>query len=290
MGTDGGHPPRPRLPDVRLLVAGALALAAVAAILVFLLDTGSSQSLLPSTPVSFAAREVSGAPGFRFVLRVSGVVGGQHFAATTTGAIAQRPALDASLLTRTAGTSVATVLVYPYEYVQARTAPGAWERIDLRAVDSSLSVSSSPGAADPSDLVDLLRAAGSVVRVGGATVRGVATTRYHVVVELDRYRAAVPAAQRAAAGEAAAQLERLTGSRTLPIDVWIDARHRVRRLALSISARCTKLGTIRESMTMDLFDYAFQAPVAAPPAHEVTDITHEVAASASADLRTFGCP
>ena len=290
MGSDGAASQRPRLPSARLLVAGALALVALAVLLAFLLDTGSSRSLLPSSPVSLAAREVGGAPGFRFVLRVSGVVDGARTASTTTGAVAQRPALDASLLTRASGTSVATVLVYPYQYVQSPTATRTWYRIDLRTVDSSLSLANLPAPADPTDLVDLLRAAGTVARTGGATVRGVATTRYRAVVELARYGAAVPAAQRAAAGRAADALERLTGSKTLPVDVWVDARHRIRRLALSLSARCDAHGTISESITMDLFDYAFQAPVAAPPAHEVRDITRQVAASAAAALRTLGCP
>jgi hypothetical protein len=289
MGTEGRQPHRRRLPDARILVAGALGLAAIAVILVLLLDTGSGQSLLPSTPISNASLITAGEPGFRFVLSATITIGRRRIDTVTDGAVAQRPSLDASLVTHSAGTSVATVLVYPYEYVQSRTAGRTWERIDLRAVEDSLSVSGSTGAANPADLIDLLRAAGTVTRVGSATVRRVATTRYHAVIELDRYRASVPAAQRAAAGAAVAQLERLTGSKTLPIDVWIDARERVRRLALSVSARCAKLGQLRESITMDVFDYAFQAPVAAPPPHEVTDITREVVASAAADRRTYGC-
>src|ERR1700733_4505197 len=99
MGTEGSRPSRRRLPDARLLVAGVLGLAAIAVILVLVLGTGSGQSLLPSTPISNAALDTSGEPGFRFVLGANVTLGARKIATVTDGSVAQRPKLDASLVT-----------------------------------------------------------------------------------------------------------------------------------------------------------------------------------------------
>jgi hypothetical protein len=75
--------------------------------------------------------------------------------------------------------------------------------------------------------LDYLRGAGVATRVGTAKVNGVATTRYRVQVDLKR------AAQRSAKGTAKRSIDRLIaslgGPATLPVDVWIDGDHLVRR-------------------------------------------------------------
>jgi hypothetical protein len=72
----------------------------------------------------------------------------------------------------------------------------------------------------------------------------------------------------------------------LPIDVWIDHHHVVRRLGLMF-AECVSGRRIHFSMTMDLYDYGPQARPSPPRATQVQDITQLVAASLHSIK--FGC-
>jgi hypothetical protein len=80
---------------------------------------------------------------------------------------------------------------------------------------------------DPVQGLDYLLGAGVATRVGAAKVNGVATTHYRVQVDLKR------AAKRSAKGTAKRSIERLiaslSGPTVLPVDVWIDGDHLVRR-------------------------------------------------------------
>ena len=121
--------------------------------------------------------------------------------------------------------------------------------------------------------------------VGTAQIGGVATTHYHAVTDLDRYAATVPASERQAASTAIATLERETGVATLPIDVWIDAQHRVRQIVLSMSGICPQAGNASVTITMDLFDYGPQ-PAPARPARRHR--YHRVRRSPAAPAQSSG--
>jgi hypothetical protein len=73
-----------------------------------------------------------------------------------------------------------------------------------------------------------LKAAGQVGTVGQQEIRGVATTHYHATVDIARYAAELAPSDGAKAKREQAMLERMTGSSTIPMDVWIDSAKRAR--------------------------------------------------------------
>jgi hypothetical protein len=145
-----------------------------------------------------------------------------------------------------------------------------WAAIDLAraAKSSNADISQLSGSLNPANQLDQLRAVGKVERIGTETVRGTPTTHYHAVVDLEKALRLKPRKARARLRQSIHQLEKLTKSKKLPIDAWIDSQKRLRRM----TADFAHVG----SMRMDLYDYGTNLHVAAPPAAQTTDITAQV--------------
>jgi hypothetical protein len=162
-----------------------------------------------------------------------------------------------------------------------------WLKFDMSRMLGAMGIGALPTGTDPSQFVDYLRAVGSSeTRTGTATVRGIPTTRYHATIDLDRYSKLVPPRQRSTAQRGIDTLESALGSHTLPVDVWIDHHHMVRRLGL-VFAECVSGQRIHLGVSMDLYDYGPQAQPSLPRAIQVYDITPLMAASL--DKIKFGC-
>jgi hypothetical protein len=128
---------------------------------------------------------------------------------------------------------------------------------------------------DPMQTLDNLRATSDrVEKVGSEDVRGVSTTHYRATVELRRLPNIVPPDQRESARRSAERLIELAGTDSYPVEVWIDRRHMVRRVSLSMNM---KVGQTDRRMTMDMtiemFDFGPKPVPKAPPADEVYDVT-----------------
>jgi hypothetical protein len=86
---------------------------------------------------------------------------------------------------------------------------------------------------DPAQGLDYLQGVGAAKRLGTAKVNGVATTHYRVQVDLKR------AAKRSAKGAKRSigrLISSLGGPTMLPVDVWIDGDHLIRRQHVKYSA------------------------------------------------------
>jgi hypothetical protein len=80
---------------------------------------------------------------------------------------------------------------------------------------------------DPSQVLDYLVGAGKAQKAGTEDVRGTATTRYRVTVDLNRAKARSKSKSAKTAIEQL--LNTLDGTTKIPVDVWVDAKHRVLR-------------------------------------------------------------
>jgi hypothetical protein len=119
---------------------------------------------------------------------------------------------------------------------------------------------------DPSQSLDLLRAAGTDFReVGAEDVRGVATTHYEGTVDLEKVAEQVPEEAR----ESYRTLMELSGQREIPVEVWIDEEGLTRRIRYE-----QKLadGTTMD-LTQEYFDFGTEVDVEPPPDSEVLDFT-----------------
>jgi hypothetical protein len=145
-----------------------------------------------------------------------------------------------------------------------------WLKIDLQeaskkaGVDLAQLQQLSGGGGDPTQFLTYLSKAGDVRKIGSEDVNGTPTTHYHATIDFEKLAGS--------SGDAAAsvrQLEKLSGLKELPTDIWIDSEQRVRRQTVTLAAQqpvATKL-----SLTIDYKRFGVPVDAKAPPADETAD-------------------
>jgi hypothetical protein len=187
-----------------------------------------------------------------------------------------------TISTGIAGTSIAVKEVMDGRSIYLNTEmlagrlPGkkSWLRIDLakaareKGFDLS-SLGTNGPSQDPSQVLDYLHGAGPSKKVGTETIRGVKTTHYRAKVDLAR------AARRSDGAAAKQAIRQLRGTLTkagtaIPIDVWIDAQHRVRRERVRYTAT---INTVENTMdfTTDFTGFGVAVQADPPPASDTVD-------------------
>ena len=144
---------------------------------------------------------------------------------------------------------------------------------DLSSADAGqLSQFGSFAGTDPRDVFAFLKAvSGTIEVVGSDEIRGVETSHYRATVDTAKLAQLVPAAQRQSLGgldKSAAQ----AGLSELPLDIWIDADQRVRKLSIDVDAK--QPGTdesVKASLVVELYDYGKPLDLELPPADQVVD-------------------
>ena len=152
-----------------------------------------------------------------------------------------------------------------------------WLKFDLAKVGKDLGIDLAQlgqVGQDPSQSMQMLKAVGGdVKKVGEEKVRGVDTTHYSAKVDFEKYPAAVPASDRAAVKKSIDNLIKLTGQRTVPVDVWVDDDKVVRRFGQTIKTKLPGAGSMQMKMIMDFYDFGTKVDVKKPPADQVQDIS-----------------
>jgi hypothetical protein len=137
---------------------------------------------------------------------------------------------------------------------------------------SSLSGGLGPTTGDPSQFLQYLRAASdSIVAAGHAQVDGYDTTHYQAQLDFSKVANALPASERPLVQKALAALQQEAQLGTIPVDVWIDKSHLVRRIAMTLNMTISGQ-SLAARMTEDLSDYGPQTPPSPPPADQVQTI------------------
>ena len=152
---------------------------------------------------------------------------------------------------------------------QALPSGKKWLKIDLVAAGRKTGIDMSQlqqltGGGDPTQFLAYLAKAGNVKKVGTEDINGTPTTHYHATIDFEKLAGS--------AGSAAAsvrQVEKLTGQKTMPTDIWIDASQRVRRQTLAISVKQPL--PIRVDLTIDFKRFGIPVDVHAPAADETAD-------------------
>jgi hypothetical protein len=131
---------------------------------------------------------------------------------------------------------------------------------------------------DPAQGLDYLQGAGAAKRLGAAKVNGVATTHYRVQVDLKR-------AAKRSAKEAKRSIGRLIsslgGPTTLPVDVWVDGDHLIRRQHVSYSATVAGAQSAFD-ITTDYTTYGAKLDARPPAAGDTFDGMASLKAAAQA--------
>jgi hypothetical protein len=175
--------------------------------------------------------------------------------------------------------------LYPVFYMRselfARVLPAGkrWIRFNLAQMLRQRGISPtilSSAQSDPTQYLEYLKAiSGRAQNLGSARIRGVLTTHYHAVSDLSRYAAAYPSSKRSAVRQSLAKLEQLTGARRIPMDVWVDSRHLIRRMRIDLSVGPTASipQGLHEVVTIDLFNFGPKPAVTAPPTGQTEDLS-----------------
>jgi hypothetical protein len=274
-----------------------MALLAVVSCAVLAVGCGGSAGTAANVAsVTQAAYVTTLSPGYKFDMTLTTTLGTHNFAFTGTGALDEHDGRGQMSL-QIKGKTLSEIVDNPYIYVEvpsnASTASSGgkpWVKANLNTYTQALGASSPFGSSPtgPTEMLKFLKAAGQVAVVGHESVRGAPTTHFHATVDLNRYSSVVAPNLRANAERGAALLKRMTGSTSLPMDVWVDNHSRVRRLSFAIQI-CTPEGKLAESMSMDLYDYGRQALELPPPASQATDITQKLKTQVSKGLQQLGC-
>ena len=169
-----------------------------------------------------------------------------------------------------------------------------WAKINLANAGKALglggfsSLLNNPASSDPSQLLRYLRAASSsVTKVGTATVDGFQTTHYRGRIQLARVPNAFPAAQRAQVRQTISALQQLAHVSSIPVDVWIDGQHLVRREALSFNENVAGQ-KVTVALRVDVPQYGPQPAPQLPPASQVADLTGGLATTSGSAASAAG--
>lgn len=147
---------------------------------------------------------------------------------------------------------------------QATDSHRAWFRMSFEQEDDQLGALFWMRFLNPVQLMTYLESVTRIERVRRDSVRGVETTRYRGIVDLERVIEREPAAKQAKLREELASAKRTT----LPFEVWIDDEGLARRL------KTTDWSTENpQPGTVDFFDFGIKTNIEAPPLDQVTDVS-----------------
>src|SRR3954454_3194750 len=165
-------------------------------------------------------------------------------------------------------------VVYIKSDLFAGKLPGGktWLKVDLtkEAAKQGLDLDALGGSTtqDPAQALEYLKGAGASRKVGTETVNGTQTTHYHVDVDLRKVAAKSDDPDAKATVD---KLIKMIGTSTMPVEVWVDGRHLVRReqLKYDMTVQGKKASL---DMTIDLTRFGVAVHADAPPAGDVVDL------------------
>jgi hypothetical protein len=160
-----------------------------------------------------------------------------------------------------------------------------WVKLDLgqagrtRALDFGSFLQFGQGG-DPTQALEYLRATGKLEKNGTDTVRGVSTTPYKGAVDLRKVADKAPENLRADLRKNVDRVIALSGSSTIPDEVWVDEQGYVRkeRYTEKLELQGHKVD-VEESV--ELFDFGTPVIAPVPPAADVSDFTAATTGSSS---------
>ena len=164
------------------------------------------------------------------------------------------------------------VLYVDYPPLSSRLPGDAeWVRLDLEKAGAAFgaNINELLGQANqtPAQVLDLLRANGTIDTTTTETLDGVQTTKYSGAIDLEK-----AAKLHGISAELVQRLTALGAPRTLPVEVWVGDDGLVRQLRLTESVS-TLAGSGSVVVTLHMSDFGTDVTVTAPPASDVFDAT-----------------
>lgn len=163
-----------------------------------------------------------------------------------------------------------------------------WIEVDLNEAGKqqgfNLAQLSQLNQGDPTQVLRYLRGASDEIeKVGEEDVRGAETTHYRATVDLKKSVEAsldrIPADQRDAVRESVDRVIALTGTGSMPVEVWIDGKGLARRFSMAWDMKVPERSDrMQLEMTMEFYDFGVEVDAQAPPQEQTVDLLELVAA------------
>lgn len=276
--------------DRRTATAGLTAMLLGAGVL--LGGCGTSSAPRAADPVSRAAYVSTQEAGMRFTLSLQLARSNPSQSFTITGSgYAARGGHGASMTMNFSGIPGATgfpsgghgvqaVFLYPTVYMRlpflADKMPEgkSWIEVDMskvvQATHGAIPQAFGIGQIDPTQFLQYLQAgSGEVRKLGTQQLYGTSTTHYQVKLQLPSVLSKLPAQERTAARPL---LEHIANGGSIPFDVWVDGKGRVRQLQISLQIT----GSMASGSALVTIGFTAYGPVPAvtlPPESEVVNLT-----------------
>jgi hypothetical protein len=150
-----------------------------------------------------------------------------------------------------------------------------WLRLDLSKLEAGLGIDPQSLAnqqVSPGQYLEYLRASGGITVLGREAVRGTPTTHYQGTVDLTKAADVLPTSDRSQLKAAMQKILAQIGSSRIPVQVWIDDKHLVRKMSMAIPL---SIGGQQASTAIDfeLYGYGPTPSVKPPASGEVFDAT-----------------
>ena len=161
-----------------------------------------------------------------------------------------------------------------------------WMKVDLNELakanlGASMDQLTSTTPTDPSQMLSYLQGISSnITDDGPATIDGTATTHYTAQMNI-----ADLAKKENLPADKTAQMQKMFGGQTVPMEIWVDSQNRLRQMtfdqkidagAITGAASGAGVGTIDMAMTMKLADFGVPVNVTVPPADQTGDALTEL--------------
>lgn len=234
--------------------------------------TGEVVSPLRSKPLHFTGRGVVSNHPLAMQLRYdfSHLVGG------TSGT---RVSAEVRILRR--------VFFFRFPLLAGRLHGKHWLKIDRARTAKAAGLGSLPSVdeLDPDQYLTYLRAvSGGLTGIGEQIIHGAPTTGYRGEIDLEKVAERAPRDRRAATVAAVGNLERVTGVRAIPFQVWIDGHRRVRRESFAEGESSTNPNAVKVFVTVDFVHFGREPRAPAPPAGDVFDATSRAVSAIRSQL------
>jgi hypothetical protein len=271
-----------------------VAIAAAAGMMLVLAACGSKS--LSSVPVAAAAKKTSSLKSYRVQTATTLKLGKRDVTFKGDGVFAPkgrrgRLSLDMSALNQISGAAGSPYNLGYADFVldgttiymripllkQLNPSLKPWVKLDLgqagrtQALDFGSFLQFGQGG-DPTQALQYLRATGKLEKKGTGSVRGVSTTHYKGAVDLRKVADKAPANLRAELRTNVNRLIALTGTSTIPVEVWVDEHGYVRRERYT-EKLALQGHKVDVEASLELFGFGTPVIAPVPPAADVSDFT-----------------
>lgn len=151
--------------------------------------------------------------------------------------------------------------------------PKKWLKADLVKIGKAYGIDlerlKETKQTNPDTMLDYLKSAVGVRKIGTDLVRREVTTHYSTIVDAETLVEQSPKSEQ----KAMEKYLRLMGVKTYPVDLWVDREGVVRKLSIEMEYKVRGGDYVKMKVSEEYFDFGVPVEIKPPPAKQVLDVT-----------------